>query len=78
MNWNSKVISSASESPLSCGEGLGVRSLSRKKFLFASLSLAGLTAFFKWKQQPKKNTMKFLTQEGKLVEIDADRYSTVD
>jgi uncharacterized protein with von Willebrand factor type A (vWA) domain len=46
---------------------------SRKKFLFSGLSLAALATFFKWGNQPeKKKTAKFLTQDGKLVEIDVD------
>ena len=50
--------------------------LSRKKFLFSGLSLAAITAFFfKREIQPekKKETVKFLTQDGKLVEIDGDK-----
>jgi len=48
--------------------------LSRKKFLFSGLSLAAVVAFFKWGNQPeKKKTVKFLTQDGKLVEIDVDK-----
>jgi hypothetical protein len=78
MNWNDKVINSESESPLSSGEGQGVRSMGRKKFLFAGLSFAALAAFFKWRSRPeKKNTMKFLTQEGKLVEIEVDKLPKV-
>ena len=51
---------------------------SRKKFLFSGLSLAAIAAFFKWgnlpgKQPEKRKTAKFLTQEGKLVEIDLDK-----
>ena len=49
---------------------------SRKKFLFSGLSLAAVAAFFKWGNQPeleKKKTVKFLTQDGKLVEIDEDK-----
>ena len=46
----------------------------RKSFLISGLSLAAIAAFFKWGSQPeKKNTVKFLTQEGKLVEIDVDK-----
>ena len=49
---------------------------SRKKFLFSGISLAAVAAFFKWGgNQPelkKKKTAKFLTQDGKLVEIDLD------
>jgi hypothetical protein len=48
--------------------------LSRKKFLFSGLSLAALAAFFKWGNPPeKKKTVKFLTQDGKLVEIDMEK-----
>jgi hypothetical protein len=46
----------------------------RRKFLVAGLSLAAVWATFRfWKQPEKKKTMKFLTQDGKLVEIDIDR-----
>jgi hypothetical protein len=48
----------------------------RKKFLFSGLSLAAVAAFFKWGNQiqpEKKQTAKFLTQDGKLVEIDVDK-----
>ena len=54
--------------------------LSRKKFFFSGLSLATVAALFKWghhekKQEPQLNakTAKFLTQDGKLVEIDLDK-----
>lgn len=48
--------------------------LSRKKFLFSGLSLAAFAAFFKWGNQPqKKKTAKYLTQDGKLVEIEVDK-----
>ena len=50
--------------------------LSRKKFLFSGLSLAAVAAFFKWGTPPaeeKKKTQKFLTQDGRLVEIDLDK-----
>jgi len=54
--------------------------VSRKKFFFSGLSLAAVAAFFKWGNapekkkgtQPEKKTAKFLTQDGKLVEIDLD------
>ena len=47
---------------------------SRKKFLFSGLSLAAVAAFFKWGKQPEtKKTAKFLTQDGKLVEIELDK-----
>ena len=52
--------------------------ISKKKFLFSGLSLAAIAAFFKWGNLPgnqpeKKKTAKFLTQDGKLVEIDLDK-----
>jgi hypothetical protein len=55
---------------------------SRKKFLFSGLSLAAVAAFFKWGNQKlanepeKKKTAKFLTQDGKLVEIELDKLPT--
>ncbi|MBK5277450.1 MAG: hypothetical protein JJE09_01175 [Bacteroidia bacterium] len=49
----------------------------RKKFLLAGLGLAGVAAFFKTEKQPKiKNTTKFLTQDGRLVEIDTNKLPT--
>ena len=46
----------------------------RRKFLVTGISLAALWATIRfWKQPEKKKTMKFLTQDGKLVEIDLDR-----
>lgn len=51
-----------------------MNNLSRKKFLFSGLSLASVAAFFRFGNQPeKKKTAKFLTQDGKLVEIDLDK-----
>ena len=53
-----------------------MKNLSRKKFLFSGLTLAAVGAFFtfKWRNPPeKKKTAKFLTQDGKLVEIDLDK-----
>ncbi|MDH4297460.1 MAG: hypothetical protein OEV74_14340, partial [Cyclobacteriaceae bacterium] len=53
-----------------------MRKHSRKKFLFAGLSLAVIASLFTWKKKPEqeqKKTIKFLTQDGNLVEIDADR-----
>ena len=48
--------------------------LSRKKFFFSGISLAAVAAFFKWGNPPEqKKTAKFLTQDGKLVEIDLDK-----
>lgn len=49
----------------------------RKKFLFSGLSLAAVATFFRWGSQPeKKKTVKFLSQDGKLVEIDVDKLPT--
>lgn len=50
----------------------------RKKFLFAGLSLTALATLFTWGRKPKqkKKTMKFLTKEGTLVEIDTDKLPT--
>lgn len=46
----------------------------RRKFLVAGISLATIWAIMQfWKQPEKKKTMKFLTQDGKLVEIDVDK-----
>ncbi|MEQ1586291.1 MAG: hypothetical protein ABL895_10455 [Cyclobacteriaceae bacterium] len=47
----------------------------RKEFLLAGLSLAAIaTYFFKGGKPPeKKKTIKFLAQDGRLVEIDADK-----
>lgn len=48
---------------------------SRKKFLFMGLSVVTLFSVFKFampKNKKKKNKMKLLTQDGKLVEIDQD------
>lgn len=48
--------------------------LSRKKFLFSGLSLAAVATLFKWGSRRKeKATAKFLTQDGKLVEIELDK-----
>ena len=48
--------------------------LSRKRCLLSGLSLASVAAFFKWgNQSEKKKTVKLLTQDGKLVEIDVDK-----
>ena len=44
--------------------------------MFAGISLAAVATFFRWKSKPEekqKNTVKFLTQEGRLVEIDVDK-----
>ncbi len=50
----------------------------RKSFLFAGLTLTAVTAFLKWGKQPEqpKSTVKFLTQDGKLVEIDSDKLTS--
>ncbi len=45
----------------------------RKNFLLAGVSLAAVAAFFKGTQPEKKNTVTFLTQDGKLVQIDASK-----
>ena len=46
----------------------------RRKFLFAGLSLAALWASIRFIKQPEqKKTKKFLTQDGRLVEIDVDK-----
>ena len=46
----------------------------RRKFIFAGISLAAVWATFRFSKPPvKKQTVKFLTQDGKLVEIDADK-----
>ena len=48
--------------------------LSRKKFLLSGLTVAAVAAFFRGTNEPeKKKTAKFLTQDGKLVEIDLDK-----
>ena len=50
----------------------------RKKFLFAGLSLATLATFFMWRSKPEtENTVKFLTKEGKLVELDSNKLPAV-
>ncbi len=47
--------------------------ISRKYFLFTGLSLAAAASLFRWptSAKPRKVT-KFLTREGKLVEISDD------
>jgi hypothetical protein len=46
----------------------------RRKFLFAGASLAALWATFSFTKKPaEKKTVKFLTQDGKLVEMDVDK-----
>ena len=48
----------------------------RRKFLFAGLSLAALLATLRFttkKRDEKKTTLKFLTQDGRLVEVDASK-----
>jgi len=54
------------------------RIVTRKKFLFVSTSVALVLAFFGLKRNPVENKvkMKFLTRDGKLVEIDADKLPT--
>ena len=47
--------------------------ISRKYFLFTGLSLAAAASLFRWPTSSKpRKTIKFLTREGKLVEINAD------
>ena len=49
----------------------------RRKFLFSGISLAAVWATFRfWKSPEKSKTLKFLTQDGKLVEIDMDKIPT--
>jgi hypothetical protein len=49
----------------------------RKKFFMGLLTLAGLVGaatFFKWRKNPSPvRTVKFLTQDGRLVELDASK-----
>lgn len=47
---------------------------SRKFFLLAGISLAAVGTFFFGLRKPEKiATVKFLTQEGKLVKMDANK-----
>lgn len=58
-------------------EFLIMKNSNRRKFLFAGLSLAALAGAFRFiKKTDDKKTIKFLTQDGKLVEIDADKVPT--
>jgi hypothetical protein len=53
---------------------------SRRKFLFAGLSLAALLATLRFTKKStggKKTTIKLLTQDGRLVEVDADKIPSV-
>lgn len=56
-----------------------MKTSNRRKFLFAGLSLAALAAVLRFTKRPieKKPTVKLLTQDGKLVEIDADKIPLV-
>jgi DNA gyrase/topoisomerase IV subunit A len=45
----------------------------RRKFLLAGMSLAAFAAFRLEKKSEEKKTVRLLTQDGKLVEIDADK-----
>jgi len=48
--------------------------LSRKKFFYSSFGLATVATVFKGEDQPEQETTaKFLTKDGKLVEIDLDK-----
>jgi len=57
----------------------------RRKFLFAGLSLAALAATFRFARKSKEDVspkpsaqpIRFLTQEGQLVEIEADKIPAV-
>jgi hypothetical protein len=49
----------------------------RRKFLFAGISLAALWATLSFTKKPlERKTVKFLTQDGKLVEIEVDKLPT--
>jgi hypothetical protein len=53
-----------------------MKNQSRKKFIFTGISLAALFTFFKWgsaQAEEKKETVKFLTEDGRLVEIDVKK-----
>lgn len=56
-----------------------MKNQNRKKFLLTGLSLAAVAAFFNWRKQPEKtkNTVTFLTQDGRLVEVDADKLPAI-
>jgi hypothetical protein len=46
----------------------------RRKFLFTGISLAAVWAALRLGRPPeKKKSVKFLTQDGKLVEIEIDK-----
>jgi predicted acyltransferase len=46
----------------------------RRKFLFAGVSLAAIWATLLFTKKPQaKEKVKFLTQDGKLVEIEIDK-----
>jgi hypothetical protein len=50
------------------------RNQNRRKFLFAGISLAAVWAAFRWGKQPEPpNTVRFLTHDGRLVEVDASK-----
>jgi hypothetical protein len=50
--------------------------MERKKFLVAGLSLAAVAAFFSAQHvRPKKKTIKCLTQNGELVEVEENKLS---
>jgi hypothetical protein len=54
-----------------------MKNQNRRKFLLAGLSLAALLATLRLtKKKTEKKTIKFLTQDGKLVEIEADKVPT--
>jgi len=51
-----------------------IKKTDRRKFLFAGFSLAAIWATFRFNKKPDQpKTVRFLTQDGRLVEIDATR-----
>jgi hypothetical protein len=65
-------------SPLSIWRGAGfkaTRPQTRKGFLLTTITFAATIAtFFNWKTKPKKPaTVKFLTQDGKLLDLDLNK-----
>jgi hypothetical protein len=52
---------------------------SRKRFIGWAAALAGFAAFFKFlpREEKKKNTVKMLTRDGLLVEVDRDMIAGV-
>lgn len=55
-----------------------MKKANRRRFLFAGLSLAALAAVLRFTKKPNETKRatpsgRFLTQEGKLVEIEVDK-----